>query len=84
MKVKTEVSGLVRDTENNALLNSDVSKLAAYKIAKKKSFETKELQEASKQMAATIAKINDDIADIRAMMHMIIELRTPKNDNNCS
>lgn len=83
MKVKTEVSGLLRDIETNALLNSDKGKLQAYKIAKKKQQEADELRKKNDQMQESINKINEQIAELRNMMAMMVEQRI-SNDNNRS
>jgi hypothetical protein len=66
MKVKTDVNGIVRDTDTGALLNTDLSGLDAYKKAKKKNAEIDGLRE-------KVNSIENDVTEIKNLLLKIVE-----------
>jgi hypothetical protein len=68
MYVKTEVEGLVKDTESGAILNVDNARLAAYK--KQKSFMADRTRDTER-----INKIENDINEIKQMLQSLVRDR---------
>lgn len=66
MELKTEIEGIFRDVNNNALLNKDNSSLEAYKKIKKKNNEIEE-------MKMKVSNLNDEIYTIKTMLQKILE-----------
>lgn len=64
--IKTEVEGIYRDTENNALLNRDSSSLEVYKKMKKKNNEINNLRE-------EVDALKNDINDIKSLLTQLVE-----------
>jgi hypothetical protein len=64
--IKTEVEGIYRDTENNALLNRDTSSLEVYKKMKKKNNEIYSLRE-------EVDNMKSDINEIKTLLTQIVE-----------
>lgn len=64
--IKTEVEGIYRDTENNALLNRDSSSLEVYKKMKKKNNEIYNLRE-------EVDALKNDINDIKSLLTQLVE-----------
>ena len=64
--VKTDVDGIIRDTNSKGLLNTNVSALDAYKKNRKKSFEMDEV----KNKVITLEK---DVSEIKTMLTKILE-----------
>ena len=64
--IKTEVEGIYRDTENNALLNRDTSSLEVYKKMKKKNNEIYSLRE-------EVDSMKSDINEIKTLLTQIVE-----------
>ena len=64
--IKTEVEGIFRDTENNALLNRDSSSLEVYKKMKKKNNEINNLRE-------EVDALKNDINDIKSLLTQLVE-----------
>ena len=65
-QIKTEIEGIVRDTTNNALLNRDNSSLLAYKKVKQKNAELEEMKN-------RVNTIDNELADIKLLIHKILE-----------
>lgn len=65
-QIKTEVEGILRDTQNGALLNTDNDSLSAYKKLKRKN---KEFDD----MKVKIKKIDNDIAEIKNLLVKLVE-----------
>ena len=66
MKVKTDVNGIVRDTDTGALLNTDLGGLDAYKKAIKKNAEIDGLRE-------KVNSIENDVTEIKNLLLKIVE-----------
>ena len=66
VQIKTEISGIVRDTTNNALLNRDNDALNAYKKIKKKNLELEE-------MKTKVNNLDKEISDVKSLLHKILE-----------
>lgn len=66
MRIKTEVEGVLRDTKNGALLNSDNQSLVAYKKMKKRNIEIDEMKN-------DIDCLKNDISDIKGLLNKIAE-----------
>lgn len=64
--IKTEVEGIYRDTETNALLNRDTSSLEVYKKMKKKNNEIYSLRE-------EVDSMKSDINEIKTLLTQIVE-----------
>jgi hypothetical protein len=64
--VKTEVDGIFRDTNNQALLNRDNTSLEAYKKVRKKSLEMEE-------MKTKVNNLDKDVSEIKSMLTKILE-----------
>ena len=65
-QIKTEISGIVRDTTNNALLNRDNDALKAYKKIKKKNLELEEMKN-------KVNNLDKEISDVKSLLHKILE-----------
>lgn len=68
MYVKTDVDGLVKDTESGAILNVDNARLTAYK--KQKAF----MADRSKD-AERINKIENDLNEIKQLLQSLVKDR---------
>ena len=66
VQIKTEISGIVRDTTNNALLNRDNDALNAYKKIKKKNLELEEMKD-------KVNNLDKEISDVKSLLHKILE-----------
>jgi len=64
--IKTEVEGIFRDTNNNALLNKDNSSLEVYKKMKKKNNEIYNLRE-------EVDDMKKDMSEIKSLLTQIVE-----------
>lgn len=64
--VKTDVEGLVKDRNSNAVLNVDNEKLKAYK-------KTKQYMSQTIDQTARLAKVERDITDIKQMFAILLE-----------
>jgi hypothetical protein len=64
--IKTEVDGIYRDIETNALINRDNESLIAYKKIKKKNAEIKNLRE-------EVDALKCDITEIKTLLTTIAE-----------
>lgn len=65
-ELKTEIEGIFRDTQNNALLNKDNESLNAYKKLKQRNAE---LEETKKK----VNKLENDVSDIKNILLKIAE-----------
>lgn len=65
-ELKTEIEGIVRDTNNGALLNRDNASLQAYKKLKKKNFELQETQQ-------KVNSLEKEVSEIKAMIREVLE-----------
>lgn len=75
MLVKTDVDGLVKDTESGAVLNVNNDKLIAYK--KQKMFMEKQkmfIEEKSREFYR-IQKVENDISEIKMLLQELIKER---------
>lgn len=68
MYVKTDVEGLVKDTESGAILNVDNAKLAAYK--KQKAFMADRTKDSER-----INKIENDLNEIKQLLQTLVKDR---------
>lgn len=68
MYLKTNVEGLVKDTESGAILNVDNAQLLAYK-------KQKQFMEQKNRDAERINKIESDLSDIKKMLQELIRDR---------
>ena len=66
VQIKTEISGIVRDTTNNALLNRDNDALNAYKKIKKKNLELEKMKD-------KVDNLDKEISDVKSLLHKILE-----------
>jgi uncharacterized coiled-coil DUF342 family protein len=64
--IKTEVEGIFRDTNNNALLNKDNGSLEVYKKMKKKNNEIYNLRE-------EVDDMKKDMSEIKSLLTQIVE-----------
>ena len=64
--VKTEVEGIIRDTKNQALLNTDNNSLDAYKKIRKKSLEMEEVKN-------KVNSLDKEMIVIKSMLTQILE-----------
>ena len=65
MYVKTDVDGLVKDTESGAILNVDNARLAAYK--KQKSFAAERVKDTER-----LSKVEKDLNEIKNMLQSLL------------
>ena len=65
MYIKTDVEGLVKDSESGAILNVDNAKLAAYK--KQKAF----MDEKNKD-SERLNRLEHDLSDIKSMLQALL------------
>lgn len=65
-EVKTELTNIVRDTTNGALLNKDNSALMAYKKAKKNLSEMEE-------MKTKVNNIEKEFSEVKSLLNAILE-----------
>lgn len=68
MLIKTDVEGLVKDTESGAILNVNNDKLTAYR--KQKMF----MEERTKD-SYRIQKVENDLSDIKQMLQELLRER---------
>lgn len=68
MYVKTDVDGLVKDTDSGAILNVDNARLAAYK--KQKAFMADRNKDAER-----INKIENDLNEIKQLLQSLVKDR---------
>jgi uncharacterized coiled-coil DUF342 family protein len=64
--IKTEVEGIFRDINNNALLNKDNGSLEVYKKMKKKNNEIYNLRE-------EVDDMKKDMSEIKSLLTQIVE-----------
>ena len=65
-EVKTELTNIVRDTTNGALLNKDNAALMAYKAQKKKNAEMDE-------MKAKMNNMEKEFSEVKSLLNAILE-----------
>lgn len=66
MYVKTDVDGLVKDTESGAILNVDNARLAAYK--KQKAFMADRTKDTER-----LNRVEKDLSDIKNMLQSLLK-----------
>ena len=66
MLVKTDVNGILKQTENGALLNIDNDSLNAYKKMKNKNLKINEME-------SDISNLKNDIFEIKNLLTKIVE-----------
>jgi hypothetical protein len=76
MFVKTEVDGLVKDTESGAILNVNNDKLAAYRKQKMFLETQKTFMDERNKDSYRIQKVENDLSEIK---HMLQELLRERN-----
>jgi hypothetical protein len=64
--IKTEIEGIIRDTKNQALLNTDNNSLDAYKKIRKKSLEMEEVKN-------KVNSLDKEVNVIKSMLTQILE-----------
>jgi hypothetical protein len=64
--IKTEIEGIIRDTKNQALLNTDNNSLDAYKKIRKKSLEMEEVKN-------KVNSLDKEVNVIKSMLKQILE-----------
>lgn len=69
MLVKTDIPGLMKDMSSGAVLNTDNTKLEAYK-------KTKQMIKDRQADKERLAKLESDLADIKDMLSEILSHRT--------
>jgi hypothetical protein len=65
-EVKTEITNIVRDTTNGALLNKDNQALMAYKLQKKRSSEMEDLKK-------RLNNVEDQFSEVKNLLNAILE-----------
>lgn len=65
-EVKTEITNIVRETTNGALLNKDNSALTAYKLQKKKNAEMEE-------MKTKMNNMEKEFSEVKNLLNAILE-----------
>lgn len=71
MLIKTNVEGLLKDTESGAILNVDNKQLQAYN--KQKKFMEERVKDSQR-----IQKVEKDLSEIKTMLNELIKERTTK------
>lgn len=67
--LKTEITGIVKDTNSGALLNTDNAALEAYKKRKKAAEDLNVVREKIKE----IDPIKEDLAEIKTLLNKLLE-----------
>lgn len=69
----TDNKTLIRDTDNRAILNTDVEGLKAYYAARQQALKEREEKQ---KLAEKVDNLEKDITEIKDLLKQVIEMRT--------
>lgn len=75
MKHKTEIEGFVRDSYNQALLNTNVDAYTRYK-------EKRKSQQDHESLRVEVKSLKDDVDSIKKMLEILIQRETNGTSNS--
>lgn len=68
-----DAPGWIKDSKNNAILNSDLSSLQQYKMNKKKHIQVDSMQKEVRNLKIELSDIKSDVSDIKNLLFQIIK-----------
>jgi hypothetical protein len=69
----TDHPGLVRDTESNAILNTDIRALNKYREEREKLLKMKSIAEEHEKMKNDISRTREEISQIKDLLVKVLE-----------